>query len=412
MKRWGDEERTDPSEPFELIESLGMGGFAHTYRARVLDEDLIEDFGVDEVALKVPLSRKKEHVLRRELEMNVALHQHLKKLRSVNVVRYLGFAAFRGQLVMAMEYVRQGSLRRVLGNIGRQRPVPVANAVEIVVGILNGLTVIHSEHVIHRDIKPENILLEGQTPKIADFGIARMLNTNELASTTTGTLYYMSPEILQQGASFTSDVWSVGVTFYEMVTGRLPFGGLETPPGVLVDLIRVGHHSPACEINPDVPPEVSAIISRALEKDPAQRYSNPDEMISALKAYNREDARVEKEYKPIRESMDEMASMNEVESKLKGLVKKHPRSHKSYQYLGEFYNRCQRYPEAIAAFRKGIELNGEDALLYWDMALAYQKTGQREEAISSLSKAMALGLDASLQRHAAMFLRVLESDTI
>lgn len=78
-----------------------------------------------------------------------------------------------------------------------------------------------------------------------------------------------------------------------------------------------------------------------------------------------------------------------------------------YQCLGEFFNRCQRYADAIQAFKKGIECNADSGLLHWDLALAYQRVGQRSEAARHLERAMALGLDASLERHAAMLLKVL-----
>jgi serine/threonine protein kinase len=210
--------RSENEESFELLELLGRGGFAHTYRARVLDSELIEEYGTDEIALKIPLAGK-QRALRKDFEINATLHVRLKPLRSANLVRYLGVEIFRGQLVMAMEYVRHGSLRRKLGPLDSQKRVEIPEAVEITEGVLSGLAVIHQEHIFHRDIKPENILMDDKIPKVADMGIARMLESNELASSTTGTLYYMSPEILgEAGADFRSDLWSVGVTLYEMVT--------------------------------------------------------------------------------------------------------------------------------------------------------------------------------------------------
>lgn len=146
--------------------------------------------------------------MRKDFEINATLHVRLKPLRSVNLVRYLGVEIFRGQLVMAMEYVHHGSLRKKLGPLGSQKRLDISEAVEITEGILSGVAVIHQEHIIHRDIKPENILMDERTPKVADFGISRMLESNELASTTTGTLYYMSPEILgDAGADFRSAIY-------------------------------------------------------------------------------------------------------------------------------------------------------------------------------------------------------------
>ena len=96
----------EPDEPFELLEPLGRGGFACTYLARVVDPDLRDEYQRDEVALKVPLGRREERVLRHEMELNAGLHMRLK---SENLVRYLGFTVFRGRIVMVMEYVPEGA---------------------------------------------------------------------------------------------------------------------------------------------------------------------------------------------------------------------------------------------------------------------------------------------------------------
>lgn len=400
---------TPPDEPFELLERLGAGGFAITYKARVLDEYLREEFGTDEVALKIPLDKKKERVLKREFELNASLHLRLKGLKSLNIVRYLGFAFFDRRFVMAMEYVGQGSLRRVLGEVGQQKRLPIAEAVAIAEGVLNGLTVIHSEHIFHRDIKPENILMEGRTPKIADLGIARILDSDELASTTTGTIYYMSPEILsEEGASFTSDIWSLAVTLYEMVTGKLPFGGPGKALGTMADLIRRIDPTPACELCPDVPRALSEIIMKSLRKRPSERHATAGEMCEALRKFRQKvESHVDEELAAIRGAMTGIDNEGEVEKKLRSLALKYPKEPRVYQHLGEFYNRCGRFADAIDAFKEGLKITPDHALLHWDLALAYQKVGKRAEAAQGLERAMALGLDASFQRHAASLLKVL-----
>ncbi|OGO07223.1 MAG: hypothetical protein A2Y61_02855 [Chloroflexi bacterium RBG_13_60_13] len=397
-------------ESFKLLKHLGRGGFADTWQAQVLDQELIEEFGRDEVALKIPLNRKKEQVLKRELAMNAALHLRLKDLQSRNLVRYLGFDKFRNKIVMVMEYVGQGSLRRMTGEIGRQKPLPVDEAVEIAEGILSGLMVIHQEHVFHRDIKPENILMDGRTPKIADLGIARMLDANELASTSIGSLPYMSPEILgKEGASFTSDIWSLGVTFYEMLTGSLPFGDMDTPPGSLIDLIRDAEPVPPAEVSTEIPTALNEIVMRALRKRASERFPSAEEMYEALKRF-REASRsqVDQDIASIRELLSRPGDPCEAEERLRELVAKYPNDPRGRQYLGEFYNRCQRYEEAIATFKRGIELEPENALLHWDLALAYRGAGKRGAAAGCLEKAIALGLDAGLGRHAATLLRTLQ----
>ena len=402
-------------EVFELLRSLGAGGFAHTYLARVVSPDLVEEYGRAEVALKIPLDRKKQRVLRQELELNAVLHLHLRKIAAPNLVRYLGFEVFRGQIVMVMEYIAGGNLRKRIGSMPERDapasvPMPTDEAVRIAEGVLSGLHVIHQERVFHRDIKPENILMDGDVPKIADLGISRMLGSDELASTTTGTLYYMSPEILGgQGASYPSDLWAVGVVLYEMVAGRRPFGYKGIAPGLLVDLIRSEDPIPPSEIN-RLPEELERIILKALEKDLRRRFTSATEMLQALERFRqgRGDG-VEKDIADVRAMMGAGEVPDVLERKALEIVEHFPQTSKSYQFLGEFYNRCQRYSDAVAAFRKGIRQNPSDALLRWNLALAYQKQGRHRQAIAELRKAVDIGLEGSLRRHATRLLRLLEA---
>ncbi|MFQ5473558.1 MAG: serine/threonine-protein kinase, partial [Dehalococcoidia bacterium] len=224
-------------EIFRLVKTLGHGGFADTYLAEVLSPQLAHAWGTETVAIKIPKDRRKEKTLIQELQTNNLVTEVLRDLAgATNVVRYLGFEDYDGKWVMVMEYVAGGSARDVVGHLGCQKPMDIDRAVGIVRGVLQGLSAIHRAGVFHRDIKPENILLDNQgVPKVADLGIATMLHSNEQASSTVGTLAYMSPEILgPDGASFESDIWSVGVTLYEMLTGRWPFGDETTPMGSMV----------------------------------------------------------------------------------------------------------------------------------------------------------------------------------
>ena len=411
MANESSDKQSSQNEPFELLELLGMGGFAQTYRARVLHPDVLEDFGSEIIALKIPLPQK-ERALKQDLEMNILLHLRIKDLQSVNLVRYLGFDWYDGKIVLAFEYIASGSLRDKIGNIGSQKRLPIDEAVKIAGGILKGLSAIHSEQVFHRDIKPENILMQGNVAKIADLGLSRFLNPNELASTTSGSPFYMSPEILSRtGASFSSDIWSLGVTMYEIVTGQLPFGDKDTALGDLIDLIRNEKPAPACEVCQDVPKGLSDVIARALSKEPSDRYSSADEMIEVLGRFREEkDGRIEKEMASIRQMMSDFEDTKLIESKLLDILNRYSKDSRAYQYLGEFYNRCYRYGEGIAVFKKGLKLDADNALLRWDLALAYQKMGKKSDAIQSLKKAMSLELDPSLRRHADILLKSLREN--
>ena len=402
-------------EPYDLLELLGSGGFAQTYKARVLDDDLVDEFGTDIVAIKIPLSRKKERILRRELEMNALLHAHLRK--STNLVKYLGFSIFNKQIVMAMEYISGGSLRKIIGDLGKQKPLPIQQAVLLTEGILVGLITIHNEHVFHRDIKPENILMDGNTPKIADLGISRLLDSNELASTTTGTIYYMSPEILlTEGATFTSDIWSLGVMLYEMATGKLPFGGSQKfgggdmPMGKVLLEIRRAEPTPPCQLRPEISKPLNEFILKSLQRNPKDRFENASAMLTALKAIScrNVDEKLENELASIHSLLRGLEPPLDLEERLKYLSMKHQNEPRIFQYLGEFYIRCQRYSDAIVTFKKGIEISPENSLLHWHIGTLLQSIGQKPDADWHLQHAINLGLDDLKKRHAQTLLRLLQ----
>ena len=352
-------------ESFELLEELGKGGFATTYRARVIDPELREEFGAEEVALKIPLNKQKERVLRRELELNAGIHMRLKGLHSVNLVRYLGFLSFQNQIVMVMEYVRQGSLRSLIGPIGRQRAMPIGEAIRIADQVLQGLTVIHNENVLHRDIKPENILMQDQTPKIADFGISRMLDAQQVALSVAGTVVYMPPEILSaKGGGFAADLWSLSVTTYEMLAGRLPFGDAHTPLRPLIDLICATPHQAIRMHRPEVPPAVEDVLNRGLHKDPHARFASATEMREALsRAMQPVTGSLVAEIDEIRELMRSIATTDLAVKRCRDLIARYGNDYRAHQCLGELHARRQHYMEAVDAFKKGVELAPTEALL-------------------------------------------------
>jgi len=402
-------------ESFELIDHLGTGGFAQTWSARVVDPDLIKEWGVDEVAIKIPLNRQKALVLKKELELTASLHLQISEMEQKNIVRYFGFEVFENKFVMVMEYVRGGNLRGRIEECGCRKFIGCKPAIKLALGILSGLDIIHKKHIIHRDIKPENILMDGETPKITDFGIGRILSPQEQASSKgVGTLFYMSPEILfgrpDTPYSYSTDLWSIGVTLYEVMCGRYPFGITETlSPGVVMNLIRDESLEPLFPSEDLVPRQMQEILKKALRRNPLERYKTAAEMLKDLKEFVRGgDEAVENEIGMIQPLLHDPTQTALAERKLKELLDRFPDSARIFLHLGEFYNRQGNYGKAIRMLTEGLEKDPDNALLHWDLSISYQKNGQARPAVENLKRALALGLEGSLERYARALLKSLE----
>lgn len=402
-------------QSFELIKILGTGGFAQTWRARIIDPDLLDEWGVEEVALKIPLSKQKESVLKKEVELNGSLYMRLTEMESQNIVKYFGFGIYDGKIVMVMKYVEGGSLRNMMGSIGKWKRIEPDRAIAIARGVLGGLSSIHKNHIIHRDIKPENILMDGETPKVTDLGIGRMLRPNELASTTIGTLFYMSPELLFEkyegaGASFNTDIWSFGVTLYEMLCGRFPYGITEKMPlGDIAAIVKDGNIGLEFPGDAAIPLKLQSIVSNALKRNPSERYKTADKILEDLEKLDKsKEDNIEKEIGFIQQLFCDPTQTIGAENRFKEILKKYPDSARVCLCMGEFYNKCGNYEGAIEMFKKGTEKEPDNALLHWGIAMAYQKKEDFKSAVSSLKKALEIGLEPGLERYAKMLLITLK----
>ena len=186
-----------------------------------------------------------------------------------------------GSYYMAMEYVPGGTLRDLLSEKGF---LASGRAVEIALQVAEALSTAHAYGAIHRDIKPQNILLpETGGVKVVDFGIARAAAFSQMTRTghVLGTLCYMSPEQSKGGpVGPQSDLYSLGVVLYEMLTGRLPYRA-DTASLVAGNILR-GHLRPPKEVNPTVPEKLSGITVRLLAHDPKQRYPDASSFIADL----------------------------------------------------------------------------------------------------------------------------------
>ncbi len=222
---------------YQLLEAIGRGRNSVVYKARVTGADAARfPFSVSPVALKIIAPQPKQQNQRGFNQKQAELLEARVKrealamlaCRHPNVVRLFDYVTSPKQSYVVMEYVDHHDLKTVFSE--RFAPLPAPSALKIVLQVLTGLDAIHRQGVIHRDIKPENLLLtSGGTVKIADFGIAVLpLSDESLADVNNGigTFDYLAPEALEEGiCSISSDLYALGITCYQLLTGKEKFTG-------------------------------------------------------------------------------------------------------------------------------------------------------------------------------------------
>jgi hypothetical protein len=262
---------------YQILNELGSGGMGRVYRVRNVISDRIEAMKV----LLPDLVGQQELATRflREIKLMASLnHPNIAQLRTA-------FTA-NNQLVMIMEYVEGSTLADRL----EHGPIPVPEALNYTGAVLDALSYAHHQHVIHRDIKPANIMVtpEGAV-KLMDFGIARTGDGHSLTmtGTTLGSLGYMSPEQVQgEATDARSDLYSVGVSLYEMVTGQRPFRA-DSDFSLMTAHVRE-LPKPPVELQPGLPPALNEIILMSIAKDPAQRFQSAEAFANALSSVRAE----------------------------------------------------------------------------------------------------------------------------
>ncbi len=252
--------------PYELIRKLGKGAFGEVWLAHDVD-NLVAS--APAVALKLPLDDDVDlDAIRQEATVWVAASGH------PNVLPMLEARLYNGQVVIASEYAPDGSLQQWLKTHGGKAPSQAA-ALEMTRGILAGLSHLHSRRIVHRDLKPDNILLKGTTPRLADFGLSRVLRSTSMSAVVAGTPVYMAPEAFKGKRNYQTDIWSVGVMLYQLLSGRFPF--LSNDKYELY--VRITNDEPAPI---EAPPWLQQVVAKALSKNPAERFQTAEEMSDAL----------------------------------------------------------------------------------------------------------------------------------
>jgi serine/threonine-protein kinase len=258
-------------ERYKIVSRLGAGGMADVFLAE--DEQLGR-----KVALKLLYQRFAEDPgfverFRREAQAAAGL-QH------PNVVSVYDRGAYDGTYYIAMEYLPGRSLKQL---IRAEAPLDPIRAIDLALQILKAARFAHRRGVIHRDLKPHNVIVDdSDNAKVTDFGIARA-GASDMTETGSimGTAQYLSPEQAQGHAvSAGSDLYSIGVVLYEMLTGRVPF---DAESAVSIALKHVSEAPPPMSVlNPDVPAELEQVVMWALNKNPVDRPANADQFITAL----------------------------------------------------------------------------------------------------------------------------------
>jgi eukaryotic-like serine/threonine-protein kinase len=259
-------------ERYRLDRKIGSGGMADVW--------LADDTELDrKVAIKIlhdKYAQDSEFVQRFQREAQAAAG-----LQHPNVVGVFDRGAFDGTYFIAMEYVDGPSLKDLVK--GGMSP---KDAIDFTRQILNAARFAHRKGIVHRDLKPQNVLIDDEgRARVADFGIARAGESSDITATGSvmGTAQYISPE-QAQGKETTprSDIYSIGVVLYEMLTGRVPFEG-DSAVAVALKQVSEAPRRPSA-INPNVPPALDAVVMRALAKDPEARFKDADAFLKALDA--------------------------------------------------------------------------------------------------------------------------------
>jgi tetratricopeptide (TPR) repeat protein len=271
-KTWDLQTGTVFGGRYQIIDQLGRGGMGRVYRA--LDVKTRE-----EVALK--LIRPDIAEDKRTLERFVNEIKLAHKISHRNISKMYHLGEDQGLHYITMEYVPGEDLKSF---IRRSRRLDVATTVAIAKQVCNGLSEAHDAGIVHRDLKPSNIMIDKDgNAKILDFGIARAAGIQGVTAegSVIGTPEYMSPEQVEgRDSDPRSDIYAFGVIMFEMVTGRLPFAA-ETP-FVVAFKQQSERPTPPEDLNPQTPPQLSAIVLRCLEKDPAARYQTAEDLCRDL----------------------------------------------------------------------------------------------------------------------------------
>ena len=256
---------------YEILEKIGTGGMSDVYKAKC---HKLNRFVAVKV-LKQEFSENENFVSKFRIEAQAAAG-----LMHPNIVNVYDVGEENGIYYIVMELVEGITLKKYIEKKAR---LSYKEAVSIAIQVSMGIEAAHNNHIIHRDIKPQNIIIskDGKV-KVTDFGIAKAATSNTITSNVMGSVHYTSPEQARGGYSDEkSDIYSLGITMFEMLTGRVPFNG-ETTVAIAIKHIQEEMPSPK-EFVPEIPASVVSILLKCCQKSPDRRYQNVPELLADLK---------------------------------------------------------------------------------------------------------------------------------
>ena len=300
------------NDRYQVIRSIGEGGMANVYLAY----DTILDRNVAVKVLRGDLATDEKFVRRFQREAMSA-----SALSHPNIVEMYDVGEDDGNYFIVMEYIDGKTLKNLIKKRGA---LTVAEVVDIMLQLTSAISCAHDSYIIHRDIKPQNVMiLDDGRVKITDFGIAIASNASELTQTNSvmGSVHYLPPEQANgAGATAKSDIYSLGILMFELLTGKLPFKGENA---VEIALKQMKEQIPSvCAMNPEIPQSIENVILKACAKNPKNRYANVKDMYNDIKTALDEDRTNETKqtYKFSEDDLDEtkkIESLSEVKKNKK-----------------------------------------------------------------------------------------------
>lgn len=300
------------NDRYQVIRSIGEGGMANVYLAY----DTILDRNVAVKVLRGDLATDEKFVRRFQREAMSA-----SALSHPNIVEMYDVGEDDGNYFIVMEYIDGKTLKNLIKKRGA---LTVAEVVDIMLQLTSAISCAHDSYIIHRDIKPQNVMiLDDGRVKITDFGIAIASNASELTQTNSvmGSVHYLPPEQANgAGATAKSDIYSLGILMFELLTGKLPFKGENA---VEIALKQMKEQIPSvCAMNPEIPQSIENVILKACAKNPKNRYANVKDMYNDIKTALDEDRTNETKqtYKFSEDDLDEtkkIESLSEVKKSKK-----------------------------------------------------------------------------------------------